>query len=218
LCSDSLAFDDQRVRSIAAGHTDWSSRLAAGLSQLQTRYVLLLLEDFFLRQPVRTATVARALNCMAPLDAVMVRLIPRPGPTSLITGMSDVGLVQPGAPYRVSTQAAIWDRATLLELLRPGESIWEFEIAGSIRSCATRGNFLCCWESAMPYGHHVVERGRWFRHERRRYRSANIGCDFGRREVKTVSEQMYWRLGHLRSVLLSLLSSRQRQWLVRNLL
>jgi len=39
----------------------------------------------------------------------------------------------PGTPYQMSFQAAIWNKARLLEILHPGETPWQVEVDGSQR-------------------------------------------------------------------------------------
>jgi hypothetical protein len=43
-------------------------------------------------------------------------------------GCYDIIETPPGTPYQMSTQAGIWDRKLMLELLRRGKSAWEVEI------------------------------------------------------------------------------------------
>jgi hypothetical protein len=163
----------------------WSDRLIDYLQRLDCEYVLLMLEDFFLRRPVRDAEVQACLTFMRESGAHMVRLVPLPRPTCRLPGNHRFGICEPGSPYRLSTQAAIWRRSTLLGLLRPGETIWQFEIAGSQRSSSLREGFYSVWKPVLPYPgmlvHHVVEKGKWFPHEAWRFRRAGIGCDFARR-------------------------------------
>jgi len=215
LSSNSAAYEDPRVTTLATGHADWSSELTIALTQLRTRYVLLLLEDFFLRKSVSTGAIERVLNRMQTLDAAMLRLTPCPGPTLPIIGVPEIGYVEPGSPYRVNLQATIWRRTDLMKLLRAGESVWDFEIRATVRSCATPANFLCCWLPVIDYGQHVVERGKWFRHQARRYRATGIGCDFSHRDVLSIGVQIRWRLNRLRNMLLLFLPWRRRLQLMR---
>jgi hypothetical protein len=169
-----------------------------------------MLEDFFLRRSVRTEDVRRCLLAIEHLRGHMVRLTLRPGPDERIPEIPEVGVVAVGAPYRVSTQAAIWRVESLLSLMRDKESIWEFEINGSFRSSRMKDGFYCVWDNAIDYGRHVVERGKWFPWEARRFGRADIGCDFSRREIMTPWEALRWLYWKARSKLLHLLPWRQR--------
>ncbi len=169
----------------SGGGRDWSKCMQDYLDQIPSRYVLVMLDDFFLRRPVPTAGVLHCLNFARQHEAVQVRLIPRPRPTDRLAGESLIGGAAAGSPYRLTVQAAIWDRAALHALLRPGESIWDFEHQGNVRTLAQRDGFYSVWRPVLPYqgwlAHHVVEKGRWLPHEKWMFARQGIGCDFTRR-------------------------------------
>ena len=208
-------FQHPGVNLIHAGYgLNWSNRVREQIAALDTPYVLLCLEDFFLRRPVPTDRVRLALETLDRLGGHMVRLECRPGPNKRVPGTPEFGAIDCGAPYRVSTQAAIWKKESLLALMRPDESIWEFEIKGSIRSSSYQDGFFCVWSDVMTYEHHVVEKGKWFRNEARRFGGAGIGCDFSKRQIMTRAEALQWRFGVTQSHLLNLLPWRQRRRLI----
>jgi hypothetical protein len=215
LGSNVNSFRHPRVKTIHAGHgNNWSNRVREQITAIETPYVLLCLEDFFFRRPVPTSRVLFCLEALERFGAHMVRLVLRPGPNQLLHGVPELGVIECGAPYRVSTQTAIWRKETLLALMRPGESIWQFEIDGSVRSSSYPSGFFCVRSDVMTYGHHVVERGKWFRGEAERFKHANIGCDFTARPMMTRAEALRWRCSVTRSMLLNLLPWRQRLRLV----
>jgi hypothetical protein len=216
LGSNHQAFEHPRVTTIHPGHgNNWANCVREYLAILDTPYVLLMLEDFFLRKPVETMQVVSCFEAMVKLQGMMLRLVPRPSPDLPVAGLPLIGQIKPGAPYRVSMQATIWHRQTLLDLMREGETIWQFEAQGSRRSDAMGGGFYCVWRPVLPYKHHVVERGKWFRHEARRFERMGIGCDFSRRPIMTRCEMVRWSFYKARSCLLELLPWEQRQPLVR---
>ena len=143
----------------------------------------MMLEDFFIRQPVDTTLVLKSFESLLSLSGEMIRLTPRPRPDVPVEGHPLIGRIKPNAPYRTSTQVAIWRRQTLLDLMKENETIWEFEDYGSRRSDIYVNGFYCTWKQVIPYGFHVVERGEWFRHEARRFKAMDIGCDFSRRPI-----------------------------------
>jgi hypothetical protein len=219
LGSNQQAFYHPRVTTIHAGHgNNWSSCVREQVLALNTPYVLLMLEDFFLRRPVDSAQVVSCFEALCLLRGEMLRLVRRPAPDLPIAGFPLIGRIKPGAPYRVSMQATIWRRQTLLDLLRAGETIWQFELAGSRRSDHMEDAFYGVWRSVLPYDHHVVERGKWFRQEARRFGRMGIGCDLSRRPVMTRWEMLRWASQKAPSLLLDCLPWEQRQTLLRFLL
>jgi hypothetical protein len=67
----------------------------------------------------------------------------------------------------------------------------------------------------MTYDHHVVEKGKWFRNEARRFGRSQIGCDFGKRPIMTRAETLRWRYRMAQSHLLNLLPWRKRRQFIR---
>jgi hypothetical protein len=192
LMSNESQFDHPLVETVCVGQLgSWSSELRAVLSRVPSSHVLLLLDDFFLRTHVNQAQIELCFQELVERNGNMLRLHPRPGPDIRLPDEDLVGLVAVGAPYRVSTQSAIWRKTALESLLVDGESIWEFEALGSRRSDALDG-FYAMRKAVMPYRHHVVERGKWFRWEAKRYSQMDIGCDFSRRAVLTRPQQFSW--------------------------
>jgi hypothetical protein len=178
------------------GGRDWSRCMSDYLEALATPYVLLMLDDFFLRRAVLTPQVLHCLEFAKARDAVQVRLIPRPGPTERVPGETIVGGCAAGLPYRLSTQAAIWNRGALVRLLRPGETIWEFEHNGNERALANRTGYYSTWREVLPYqglfAHHVVEKGKWLLHEKWIFGRQCIGCDFTRRGTLPLRQMLFY--------------------------
>jgi len=180
------------VRSLQLGTgMDWSTLILRALDAVGTPWVLFTLEDFFLRGPTDSARIAALFETARRDDLQMLRLIPRPGPTTRIDGNDAYGWIDVGAPFRVSTQAAFWRVDVLRELIVAGESIWQFELHGSERSVRF-DRFAGVWRSALPYRHHVVERGKWFPWDAWRFRRLDIGVDLDARPVMSASEAARW--------------------------
>lgn len=182
-----------KVRTLGSTpNTPWSAALKTQLLQLDTPYVLLMLEDFFLKRPVDSAAILTCLRRLVETDGFVLRLAPLPGPDLRIPGESEFGGISVSAPWRVSTQAGIWNREHLIAILNENESIWEFEVKGTERSRTYTSGYFATYEPLLPYDHHVIERGKWFRWEARRYRKQNIGCDFELRSVMSRAETVIW--------------------------
>ena len=199
----SIYLDPETFRSLEAfakrQGTIWTSQVRKHLEGLDTPYVLLCLEDFFFRDRVSTPAVQECLAVLDRLSGHTMRLICRPGPDLRIAGQPKFGIITPGAPFRVSTQAAIWNRRSLLSLMKEGESIWQFEVLGSERSANYTEGFYGVRGDVFTYKCHVVEKGKWFPWAARRWRAANIGCDFHSRSIMTANEAVRWCIFRLRS-------------------
>ncbi|HET7640689.1 MAG TPA: hypothetical protein VFK47_18415, partial [Ktedonobacteraceae bacterium] len=174
---------------------DWSQCFLDYLQQIDTEYVLVMLDDFFLRRKVESRLVTHCLDFAINKQAVQVRLIPRPGPTHGIPGEELIGACAPSLRYRVCAQAAIWNKASLEALLRPGESAWDFETNATERASLDESAHYSVWRSVLPYqgmwAHHVIEKGKWLPHEKWIFSRKNIGCDFAARGTLDLGQTVF---------------------------
>ncbi len=152
LGANTRAYADGKVTSLGTGADEnWSDSARAIVSQIPEPYVLILLEDFLLTQPVDSGLMAQCLGWMKELDAGYMRLKPYPPPDRRIAGIPLVGEIETGAPYRVSLMAAIWEKDTFLQALKSGESAWQMELLGSARSGQLKKRFFCTWRPVIHY-------------------------------------------------------------------
>jgi len=187
LISNHLSFTHKRIIPLRVGDDlSWSETLARGLECISSRFVLLMLEDFFLTAPVDSAHVGHLHAAMVAKGAVYLRLVPLPAADVPCPDMPDIGLIAKGAPYRTSLQIAFWDRLALLNLLRPDESAWDFELKGSRRSDRVSEPFLSVREgiSAISY-RQVVQRGKWLPDAVRQFRALGVQFDCSSRPVES---------------------------------
>ena len=187
LISNHLVFSDQRITALRVGDDlSWSETLARGLERVPSRYVLLILDDFFLTAPVDTALVQRMHAAMVDKDAAYLRLVPHPKADTPCPDMPEIGTVAKGAPYRASLQMAFWDRRALLDLLRREETAWDFELKGSRRSDVMSEPFLsvCDGYPAIPY-RHVLRRGKLLPDAVRFFAPLGVSFDFSRRRFES---------------------------------
>ena len=215
LITEVLDANIPNVRSLQLGPgKDWSSLVLLALEQVKTDIVLFTLEDFFLRAPVDSNRIADLAELFRSQSLNMLRLIPRPGPNAPFPGSKKVGIIAKSAPYRVSTQAAFWSVDTLKDILVSGESAWEFENNGTGRSRHISA-FVSVWESALPYHHHVIERGKWFPWSAATYRNMNIGVDLSARPVMSNIEAARWMINKIFSPFIKYIPNDLRK-VVRN--
>ena len=107
-------------RAILSGRgKTWSAMLAEALWQIDTPYVIMMMNDYFLSAPVETALVLRRLAEAKERDALNFRLCPDPPRAVKNTA------------YAISCKVGIWNRAFLRDLAMRTKSAWEFERYGS---------------------------------------------------------------------------------------
>ena len=158
-------YSDPKVRSILVGpDLGWSSNLLKMLKELPHHDLIFLQEDFLLSTPVDTPRLQDLIAYARNRKAGCLRLMPIPGPSRGWEDREELGELTQGSPYRVSMQAAWWDKRVLSSLLREGETPGQFEVRGSERSADLAEAFLSLREAKdypLNYFTTAVVRGRW---------------------------------------------------------
>ena len=174
---------------------EWSKRLLVileGLSQYE--YILMFLDDFFMVGPVNTALIQTYFAEMRTIGAPCLRLVPHRSLQRRLPGSDLLDEHVRGLPYRTSTQASFWRRERLMALLEPGESIWDFEARGSVRSEAWPEPFLAARKQPVPYID-VISRGKWMPRGLELCKHEGLPVDLAARRVFTKFEHLYWKFG-----------------------
>lgn len=151
------------VRVVEVGEDlGWASNCIYVLNQLSVDKVVLLLDDYFIYEPVNGDRVRKLVRHARDHSIGCLRLTPCPGPTGPWKGTESLGIIKPGDQYRLSLQSAIWDKQVLLGLLKPGESAWDTEVAGSRRSVSVKKPFVSVWRGQAPLKYTIgVLKGKW---------------------------------------------------------
>jgi hypothetical protein len=194
----------------------WSHRLLNALMQIETDYVLLLVDDLFLHSFVDTDRVDRIFCWGIRNEANCIRMNPQPGPDILLKSgeMKDVlGISIPRTLYRASTVFTFWKKEILAGLLDPQESIWDFEVFGTERSDRLE-NFYASRIPNFPNYNGVIK-GLWRPDVIRRLRILGVKPDLTSRRMMTVTEQAVFAFQIFRSFALRLFPTRSRRVLKR---
>jgi hypothetical protein len=147
LVTNSAGYTGRGVSTITVGaDRSWSDMLAAALEQITQPYVFLWIDDHFLIQPVDDRAVLGAIDAWQQRDGNYLRLQALPRPDEPCNAY--FGRLKTGAVYRASVVASIWKKTVLADLLRAGESAWDFETAGSTRSDQYDG-FYSTWRTCL---------------------------------------------------------------------
>ncbi len=146
LGSETKEFHDNRVNSLTIGEeTQWGDLTIKNLEKIQSPYILLMLDDFFLERNVDSDVIKAIITKTQELGAKHVRLSENGLPKKLSLNEVENGFINicQSKYYRCSLQTAIWEREYLLSILRSEENPWEFELRGSERiSCSDGIYFL----------------------------------------------------------------------------
>lgn len=145
-------------------------RLRNCLNQIETPVVLMMLDDFFLREFVNQERVSELVtillidsnvNCFA-FEQSHDGFDIHDGKFNGFVKRSDYGA------YRYSLQACLWNRKSLIDAWKDFESPWQWELLGNMRSWTSLGGFYTLGKETgfiIDYGKTPgiwgVFRGKW---------------------------------------------------------
>jgi len=162
----------------------WSNRLISSLASIPERYVLYLQEDYFLDAPVDHTRLEECLHTIRAAGLGCVHLTPFGSHGgSRIAELPYLVDVPRLTHYRLSTQAAIWDKEVLAAYVRPDETVWETEILGTLRSWSRPAPIrtvvdLPCGGPIMSYTGTGIIRGKWHPEMRSLFARHGLNVDF----------------------------------------
>lgn len=149
----------------------WGKRLIHALKQINSEYVIFMLEDFFLMSPVDQKELDHSIELM---DA-------NPKVSNINFGygksIESTDFIDPlyakrsrNTGYYLNAQAAIWRRKMLIELLSPYESAWQFELYGSERAKLYSYDFIIRKDDIPIFDYHTqlsfnlgIQKGMWMK-------------------------------------------------------
>lgn len=187
LISNEQSCADPDVTTITVGEDrGWASNLLTALPHIAGRRILYFQEDYFLQRPVDTGRIQRLIQFADDVDAGYIRLSGAPDPDQPHANPFGLGRLSPGLKFRVSLQAALWDRNTLTDLLVPGETGWQMELDGSRRSADLPQPFFGTPMTAPLLDYYFftgILKGKWVPGALRLCRREGIDVDLSRRGV-----------------------------------
>lgn len=185
-------------------HT-WAKRLLWHLDRIETEFVLLLLDDFFIQNYVDQSRLDLIVNWISQ-DNNIACFYTFPYKGGYIKSDEYEGFVSltNEGQFRVNCQAAIWRKSILQELLNADWSPWEFEELGSRKAQNSPYKFYCPLQNTnetnideliIPYSLYLtwgygVWHGKWLFKNRELFDKNGIAADFSKRESFTSKEEV----------------------------
>lgn len=171
----------------------WAPNLLQALTLIPTDYILYAQEDYWIKQAVPDAYIQAYLGYLQTGLVDYIRLYPAPGPDSAWSQDERLGVIGTGSHYRASLQMALWRKQTLLELLDPAESPWDFEVKGTQRSRAFGERFLCVSkrQDGIDYVFTAIKNGYWTELAKEYAKSEELNIPFELLPHKKVTRKIY---------------------------
>ena len=198
LITNDVSYNDKKVNCLyLSKDNSWSESVKQALKQINSEYVLFTLEDFLVKEEVKTDKIKKVLQFAIDNKSTAVYLNKNRFSHIKFSALEKFQLIENSQPYVVSTQAAIWNRIEFLKYLDLKESAWDFEKNGSLRAKSIDGKFYCVNDNLFNYFHHSVEKGKWFPWEIKRLNQMGIYPDIKIRNTMTYREVIIWYIRKL---------------------
>jgi hypothetical protein len=208
LLSNYQTIDEEGVIPILVGEDhSWSDNLIKALDTIEEEYILMLIDDLFFTNYVRRESLHEVFTWIGRVKPNYVRLYPRPKPDKPYN--DQVGIVSPGRLYRTATVMSVWKKTVLLDLLKPGENAWDFEVYGTIRSDKYDG-FYSTWKVLIPVVNGVIK-GKWQRSAVKCIESLGAPLQLNKRKIMTLYETIVFFVVVMRSWALQRFPSRYQR-------
>jgi len=144
LGSNESEYSDPRIKSILVGpDKDYSSNLLAMLDRIETPWLILWIEDLLLTSPINTARLSNLIAVAQNHQAGYLKLSANTPWAFTNNWEQEMGPVPKGIKYRATIGISLWNKDVLIRLLSPGESAWQMECNGSLRSNSFDEPFYC---------------------------------------------------------------------------
>jgi hypothetical protein len=176
----------------------WSECLIKALQKVETPFVLYLQEDYFIECKVNEKKINEFSELMfnnPKIKYIGLTHFGNKGPFKEWEN-KDLVIVSQNANYRISTQAAIWDKKTLLSYLKVDENGWMFEIFGSKRAkkneelfLTTNRNIYNKENPIIQYEHTGIIKGKWHHKMPELFLNHLIDIDF---DIRGIYKPKYW--------------------------
>lgn len=198
LGTNHATYTDARVRSITVGDdVDYSSNLLTMLDAVEQDWVILWIEDLVVSAPVETARVLNVVRKAQDERAAYLKLIANHPFAYGVAESSEFGEVPRGTAYRVCITVGLWRKEVLKKLIRRGESAWDLERNGTVRSNDTAEKFfaLSVLRRRRPLFSiaHIIIKGRVNRDARAFLEKEGMLHSVRRRRTQSIRSWVYVR-------------------------
>lgn len=167
----------------------WSKRLKETLRRIDTKYVLFMLDDFWLEKQVDEFLIYKTIKYLDENSDISNFSFENKKDDVKDDGkFNEYYIKQKHSDYKLSCQAGLWRREKLISYLNENESAWEWEVYGNFRTYKLEDKFYCLKEnieSPLQYnGGWVVYRGKWTKSVVDKYvERYNIEIDYTKRGI-----------------------------------
>ena len=170
----------------------WSKRLMRHLERIDTDYIIMILDDFFITGPVDEKKIEQCIQWMDADTQITCFNFHCAHYDTNLPCQYDGFLEKPQrSKYKMNCQAALWRRKSLLKDMREHENPWNFENLGSQRSWRYKDQKFYQADKdvivipyCMPGG--AAAHGKWEQNAVELNEKEDLGIDFAVRGINEV--------------------------------
>jgi hypothetical protein len=151
------------------GKDMWGLRLKQTLSECESKYVVMLYDDFILEGPVDQDKIVKCMQWLNDNPDIVVFYFTNNWANKNIDDHRFDGfeLIPRKGDFKLNSSPAIWRREKLLTFIENGDNPWAWEFFGSYRTYSCTDLFYCVkkeHENIYPYNYSMggaIYRGKW---------------------------------------------------------
>ena len=169
----------------AGADVEWSDRLDYALKQVDTDYVFITLDDYFLIKKVDDQSISDLMEMMGKECIDYVRLFPRPKRATReeLAGYKGIRKVDISCNYSVNLYSGLWKKAFIDSTVKMPKNAWQFEVLLHKRAEEYGANCVVSLRNEFQILD-VVRKGKLL-HKSAAYFKKHPGIYTGNREVNT---------------------------------
>ena len=167
VCLEKKKIQRNKTNVINSPKKYWGGRLLDSIGYIDSKYILLMLDDYLCENPVITDKVQKYIDILENNpELACVTLANIPDSKNIPCDCSDLVYRPQRGKYLVNTQVSIWRKDLLQKVVWPKDTPWQTELYGSIRARKFNNYTYVCLTSDkfMPIKYNrgwLVVRGKW---------------------------------------------------------
>ena len=151
------------------GSDNWGLRLKETLKACDSKYVLMLYDDFILEGRVNQKKINTCMEWLDENPDVVVFYFTNNSANKNVSNNRFEGfeLIPHKGDYKLNSAPSIWRREKLIKLIQDNDNPWAWELFGSYRTYSIPDSFYCAkqgHEDIYPYNDSMggaIYRGKW---------------------------------------------------------
>lgn len=146
------------------GQDMWGKRFLNSLSKIKEEYVVVIMDDFFIKSPICDRIIQNCINEFEKDKNIaafyLVNTLKKDTQNSILDNFTEIPIY---TNYRLNSAPAIWRKEKLIKYIKEEDNPWAWEYFGTCRTNKESDKFYCVSKIDNPvYDYaHAIYRGKW---------------------------------------------------------